>query len=149
MDARPLALVVQRYGKEIVGGSEALCRSVAEMLGSYRPVEVLTTCARDYMTWRNEYPAGDSLLNGVRVRRFTVDFERDQRFHDLLRTLLGGLPLTAYNQHKTLLRAGIGRSSHTQQMDFLRLQGPYSTPLWDFLGAHQADYAQILSLIHI
>ena len=149
MGERPLALVVQRYGKEIVGGSEALCRSVAEMLLPHRPVEVLTTCARDYMTWRNEYPAGDSLLNGVRVRRFPVDFERDQRFHELFGAMLGGLPLIAYNQHKALLRAGIGRSSHTQQMDFLRLQGPYSTPLWDFLGVHHEDYAQIVFFTYL
>ena len=149
MDARPLALVIHRYGKEIVGGSEALCRSVAEMLIPHQPVEVLTTCARDYMTWRNEYQAGDALLNGVRVRRFPVDFERDQRFNDLLRTMLGGLPLTAYNQHKALLRAGIGRSSYTQQMDFLRLQGPYSTPLLDFLGTHHDDYAQIIFFTYL
>jgi len=149
MDARPLALVVQRYGKEIVGGSEALCRSVAEMLIPHRPVEVLTTCARDYMTWRNEYPAGDSLLNGVLVRRFPVDFERDQRFHDLFGAMLGGLPLTAYNQHKALLRAGIGRSTHTQQMDFLRLQGPYSTPLCDFLGTYHDEYAQIIFFTYL
>jgi glycosyltransferase involved in cell wall biosynthesis len=149
MDNRPLALVVQRYGAEIVGGSEALCRSVAEMLSAYRPVEVLTTCARDYMTWRNEYPAGDSVLHGVHVRRFPVDFERGQRFHEVFGTMLGGLPLTAYNQHKALLRAEMGRSTHTQQMDFLRLQGPYSTPLWDFLGTHHDDYAQIIFFTYL
>jgi glycosyltransferase involved in cell wall biosynthesis len=149
MDEHPLALVVQRYGKEIVGGSEALCRSVAEMLVPYRPVQVLTTCARDYMTWRNEYPAGDSVLNGVHVRRFPVDFERGQRFHEVFGAMLGGLPMTAYNQHKALLRAEIGRTTQTQQMDFLRLQGPYSTPLWDFLGTHHDDYAQVIFFTYL
>jgi glycosyltransferase involved in cell wall biosynthesis len=149
MDDRPLALVVQRYGEEIVGGSEALCRSVAEMLIAHRPVEVLTTCARDYMTWRNAYPAGDSVLNGVRVRRFEVDFERDRRFHDLLGTMLGGLPLTTYNHHKTLLRAQMGRSTHTQQMNFMRLQGPYSTPLWNYLAAHHGTYAGIIFFTYL
>ena len=149
MDTSPLALVVQRYGAEIVGGSEALCRSVAEMLNQHRPVEVLTTCARDYMTWRNEYPAGDSVLNGVRVRRFPVDFERDRRFGDFFDGMLGWLPLTAYQQHKALVRAGIGRSLQPEQMDFLRRQGPYSTPLWHYLAAHHDDYAQIIFFTYL
>ena len=44
---------------------------------SKHDVEVLTTCARDYVTWRNEYPAGEERLGPVRVRRFEVSRERD------------------------------------------------------------------------
>jgi glycosyltransferase involved in cell wall biosynthesis len=42
-------------------------------------VEVVTTCARDYVTWRNERPAGVETINGIPVRRFPVDRERDPR----------------------------------------------------------------------
>ena len=149
MDDRPLALVVQRYGAEIVGGSEALCRSVAEMLAAHRPVEVLTTCARDYQTWRNEYPAGDSMLNGLRVRRFPVDFERHRRANEIMSGILGGLSLTDYSQYKEMLRAEIGRTSQSQQLDLLRLQGPYSTPLWDFLRTQHDNYAQIVFFTYL
>ena len=38
---------------------------------------VVTTCARDYVTWRNEWPAGVEPINGVPVRRFPVRRERD------------------------------------------------------------------------
>ncbi|HII90617.1 MAG TPA: glycosyltransferase family 4 protein, partial [Methanosarcina sp.] len=71
-----IALVVQRYGLEVNGGAEFHCRLLAEHLSKYCKVEVLTTCAVDYITWRNEYPAGVETLNGVRVRRFRVDYER-------------------------------------------------------------------------
>ena len=67
-----LACVVQRYGADIAGGSEAHCRAVAERLARHHSVTVLTSCARDYVTWANAYPPGDSLDNGVRVRRFAV-----------------------------------------------------------------------------
>ena len=149
IEQRPLALVVQRYGEEIVGGSEALCRAVAEFLAVHRPVEVLTTCARDYMSWRNEYPAGSTTLNGVLVRRFPVDFERDQRFHEVYGAMLGGLALTAYDQHKELLRAQMRRSSDAQQMEFLRLQGPYSTPLWDHLRSQNDGYDRIVFFTYL
>ncbi len=53
-----LALVVQRYGADINGGAELHARYIAERLARHAEVEVLTTCARDYITWRNELPAG-------------------------------------------------------------------------------------------
>jgi glycosyltransferase involved in cell wall biosynthesis len=71
-----LAVVVQRYGPDINGGAELHARYVAEHLSHHAEVEVLTTCARDYITWRNDLPSGEQQLNGVRVRRFSVRRER-------------------------------------------------------------------------
>ena len=77
-DERPeIAFVVQRYGEGITGGSESLARAVAERLaGEYR-ITVFTSCARDYVTWRNELPEGLERLGGVDVRRFPSESERD------------------------------------------------------------------------
>jgi glycosyltransferase involved in cell wall biosynthesis len=67
-----LAVVVQRYGADISGGAELHARYIAEHLARHAEVEVLTTCARDYVSWKNELPAGEDKVNGVRVRRFPV-----------------------------------------------------------------------------
>ncbi len=72
-----LGVVVQRYGADINGGAELHARYIAERLARKHEVEVLTTCAHDYVTWRNEYPAGEERLGPVRVRRFEVSRERD------------------------------------------------------------------------
>lgn len=69
---RRLAFVVQRYGREVLGGAEEHCRQVVERLAGRFAVEVFTTCARDYLTWRNAYPAGAELIGGVSVQRFPV-----------------------------------------------------------------------------
>lgn len=72
-----LAVVVQRYGADINGGAELHARYIAERLARQAQVEVLTTCAKDYITWANELPAGEQKINGVTVRRFAVTRPRD------------------------------------------------------------------------
>jgi glycosyltransferase involved in cell wall biosynthesis len=72
-----LAIVVQRYGADISGGAELHARYIAEHLAPHADVEVLTTCARDYITWRNELTPGLTDVHGIPVRRFPVARERN------------------------------------------------------------------------
>ena len=72
-----LAVVVQRYGQAINGGAELHARYVAEHLARHAAVDVLTTFASDYVTWRNEPLPAQEEINGVPVHRFPVDHERD------------------------------------------------------------------------
>lgn len=71
------ALVVQRYGNEVLGGAESLARRVAELLSPHVELTVLTTCALDYLSWTDHYPPGEQGVNGVRVLRFPVPEPRD------------------------------------------------------------------------
>ena len=81
-----LAIVVPRYGPQVLGGAETLARQFAEHLPPDEfAVTVLTTCARDLLTWRNEYPPGDSRINSVRVLRFPINHRhRDARLFQRL-----------------------------------------------------------------
>jgi len=72
-----VALVVQRYGPEVLGGAETLARRVSELLASSVDVTVLTTCAIDYLSWADVYPPGPTKVNGVSVIRFSVPRPRD------------------------------------------------------------------------
>jgi glycosyltransferase involved in cell wall biosynthesis len=111
-DRPALAIVVQRYGPEVTGGSEALARAVAERLAAQYRVTVLTTCALDYVSWRNELAAGTEIVGGVEVRRFPVEEERD---------------LGDFNRFsETLYGRPHGRED---EIDWLRRQGPYAPAL--------------------
>ena len=120
--ARPeVGFVIQRYGPGITGGSESLARAVAERLGADYRITVFTTCARDYVTWRNEWPAGEEEIAGVRVRRFPVDEERD---------------LEAFNRRSEEL---YGRArTRDEELAWLRQQGPYAPRLVEALKAEAA-----------
>ena len=61
-----------------VGGAETLLFNLASLAsGAGCDVEYVTTCAKSHYTWENEFPAGESVHEGIRVRRFPVNADRD------------------------------------------------------------------------
>ncbi len=74
---KKICFVVQRYGNEVNGGAEYLCRLYAERLTKYYDVTVLTSCAIDHVTWNNDYDEGTCEINQVNVHRFKVAEQRD------------------------------------------------------------------------
>jgi glycosyltransferase involved in cell wall biosynthesis len=86
---------VQRYGEEIVGGSESACRQFAEALVRHgHTVDVLTSCAKSYVDWENYYPSGTTVVNGVTVHRLPVTKPRTPEEFDWLHTQIQRHPKT-------------------------------------------------------
>jgi glycosyltransferase involved in cell wall biosynthesis len=127
-----LAIVVQRYGAEITGGSESLARALALRLAEDAEVVVFTSCARDYVSWRNELPAGEQLEGGVEVRRFPVEQERD---------------LEAFNRFSD----GLYDRAHadTAELEWLKLQGPDVPRLVQSLESERDRYDAVLFFTYL
>src|SRR3954470_6715742 len=133
-----LACVVHRFGADIAGGSEGHCRLIAEHLAAAHDVTVLTTCAKDHITWRNHYPPGESWHRPVtlnrgdgdgrlRVLRFPVARERDlHRFIDL----------------SDLIAAD--RATGEDEEAWFRENGPDAPELLAHLRTHGSDYDRVL-----
>jgi glycosyltransferase involved in cell wall biosynthesis len=118
-----IAFVVQRYGLEINGGAELHCRWVAEHMSKYMPVEVLTSCAHDYITWRNHYPESEEVINDIRVRRFPVTKpRRPEKFGRLQNYILE-------HEHR-----------EKDELAWLEEEGPTSPKLIHFIRKHESDY---------
>lgn len=80
MSNETIAIVPPRYGPQVMGGAESHARLLAEELSQRGwPIEVLTTCVLDHYTWANYFPPGEEIINGIKVRRFPVDENRDIR----------------------------------------------------------------------
>jgi glycosyltransferase involved in cell wall biosynthesis len=118
-----LAIVVQRYGADVNGGAELHARYVAEHLAPHAQVDVLTTCAHDYVTWRDAYPAGTEQIHGVPVHRFPVDRERDVK-------------LFARRSDRVFEQ----QHSYLDELKWLDAEGPASTPLHAHIRAHRTAY---------
>ena len=127
-----LAFVIQRYGAEVLGGSEQLCRLVAERLVAQHEVDVLTTCARDYVTWKNEYPEGADRVKGVTVRRFASARTRDIESFNTYSNWIFNNPHT-----------------HADEMEWLKQQGPWCPALTDFLRRNHQQYDVLIFFTYL
>ena len=127
-----IAFVVQRYGIEILGGSEYHCRLIAERMASRHDVDVLTTCARDYITWKNEYPAGGESVNRVTVRRFPNAHTRD---------------IDAFNHYSEWIFHN--PHSYADERSWLEQQGPWSPDLLDYLAGHAQSYDVVIFFTYL
>lgn len=118
-----IAFVVQRYGLEINGGAELHCRWIAEHMQQHWEIEVLTTKALDYITWKNHYTQSIEIINGVPVKRFPVTRTRNpEKFGRTQKFILE-------NEH-----------TEADEYRWLEEEGPYSPALIKYVQDHQHEY---------
>ena len=117
------AFVTARYGADIASGPDHACRVLAEQVSSRHDVDVLTTCARNPLTWKNEYSEGIDRVRGALVRRFAVSQARDEQ---------------AFSQFSTRVLAG--PRSRADELEWLRRTGPWSSGLIDFIRRQHKSY---------
>lgn len=134
MAKKKIALVNQRYGLEVNGGSEYYTRLIAERLAKDYDVEVLTSKALSYETWANHYKKNKEIINGVKVRRFKVVKERNETAMRLLGKLIAG---KAQLNKKFLCDL------------WVKAQGPQVPGLIDFIRTHKEEYAAIIFVTYL
>ncbi len=122
--SKKICFVVQRYGVEVNGGAELLCRQLAEhLLEKYQDVHVLTSKALEYTTWEDFYKEENEIVNGVKVHRFSVSHPRVQSEFNKIndRFMNGELP-------------------REEELEWLDRQGPAVPALIEYIREHKDDY---------
>lgn len=140
-----IAIVVQRYGRDINGGAELHARLLANALGTRYQVDVLTSRAHDYQTWAPELPAGEEWIDGVRVLRFDhpARNRRDKRHLPLRHKLRWVLRRWIERPGRPLTARPSGRDT-PDGLAYLCGAGPTMDGLMDHLRQHGGDYAALI-----
>jgi glycosyltransferase involved in cell wall biosynthesis len=118
-----LAFIVQRCGEDVIGGSEKICLEVAKRLSQNHDIEILTTCARDLMTWENSYDEGIVDCNGFKINRFKTETPRD--FQKFLKSC------------DKILQP---KHSIEDEEEWMKIQGPNCPTLFTFLKDNAKKY---------
>lgn len=120
-----VAFVVQRAGREVNGGAESLCLNLALHMAAHWKIEVLTTCALDYMTWANYYPAGFEVVGDIAFRRFPVSQERNVESFTKLCARYEIIPENI---------------ELNEAEEWMRAQGPWVPELFQYITHNRANY---------
>lgn len=124
-----VAVIVPRYGSEIVGGAETLARGFAEHVALRNwDVEVWTTCAQSHYTWENVLPSGLTEENGLKIRRFPAILQ-NQKDQIRLETRL----------------ASHGNLSVAEQYRWLEC-GVHSPDLYNHVAAYASTFDVVIAL---
>ena len=130
--AERIAIVTPRFSEGgTVGGAETLLNQLAgRAAADGRRVTLLTTCARDHFSWKNEWPAGRTRAGALDVIRFAVDERDAAAYHKLDAAMARGETLSA-DDEQTWIRNSVNCSSldahlreHGGEYDRI-LAGPY------------------------
>lgn len=119
-----IAIVNQRYGLEVNGGSEYYTRRIAEKISKNHDVEIITTKALDYNTWKNHYTQNEEIINGIKVKRFPVRFKRKKVWQKIVGVFL---------RFKIFNCKILGKL-------WVILQGPYTPKLTEYIKANRDNY---------
>ncbi len=130
---KKIAVINQRYGSEVNGGSEYYTKKLAEHLSEYYNVEVLTTTALNYDTWEPFYPTGVKIENGVYIRRFQVERTRNIILFKVINKLVQSFP-------------GINKILESL---WIKLQGPYCPQLIAYIREHKNHYDAFIFVTYL
>jgi len=121
------AFIAPRYGADVPAGPEHACRLLAEQISERHDVDVLTTTARDPVTWKNDYSEGVDRVRGALVRRFAVTQARDAN---------------AFRSFSERVFAAPG--ARPDELEWVRRAGPWSPGLIDHIKRQHRSYDALI-----
>lgn len=120
-----ILIITARFLEHASGGAEKLAYDYASILSESNDVTVCTSSAKDYVSWKNEFPKGETKENSIRILRFPVTQTRK---------------MSKMNQILSQCLEKGDSASDKDQWEFLKEQGPYCPDLINYVTEEQNSY---------
>ncbi len=151
---KSIAIVVQRAGEDIVGGSEGYALSMAKILSESFTVDVISTTAKDHVTWKNAYPVGLSRISDtLRIIRFPVEFDRGQYWFGLDRVMTKNITLDIFEAMPAPERSAFIEYERSLPLglveEWIKHEGPYSPGLLNYLSEQSDHYDYFIFMTYL
>lgn len=130
---KKIAIINQRYGVEVNGGSEYYTRILAERLKGYYEIDILTTKAKSYADWANEYECGEEVVNDITVKRFEVIHKRKVWKQKIL-----GKMITFFHMN-----------TESISKKWVEAQGPVCPDLIEYIRQNRDSYACFIFVTYL
>ena len=150
-----IAIVVQRYGKEIHGGAETHCRLLAIQLSKQYNVTILTTIAKEYTNWQSYFQEGITEEDNVNIHRFKnlpKGTKAELRFirHKITNRLWYHYVAKASGMYNWLSRKFAWFTvAEKDDIRWLTAQGPACPGLLEYIQLHKNDYEVFIFFSHL
>jgi len=143
-----VALVVPRFGEEVVGGSERLFLNYARLLSKKYKVEVITSAAQEYTTWMNQYPLGKTEFeDNITIYRFPSECRwrsiNTPDFWGQYGVPHPGADMLQLHYNKDVISA-IRNIPRYNAEKFIIEQGPYSKEMFQFMTWNHNKWKKVL-----
>ncbi len=139
-----IAVVVQRFGKEINGGAELHAKLLCDQLKKYYEVDVLTTCSTDYQTWKNNLLEGETIEDRILIKRFKSLSKNTHKTNKIFRKLAGKRRhhnfLRKINLFRVYKKLGLHYITKTDKKNWIEYQGPNCPDLIEYISKNESKY---------
>ena len=142
-----IAIVVQRFGTDIIGGAEAYALKVCEKLIIEKnwKIDVYTTNAKDYLTWKPEVFEKEVFHKNLKVFRFAAKFKKSKILFSLYKRFYLICQKYIFFSENKLNRFVL---SYLEKL-WILIQGPYCPSLIIQLKAKEHLYTKILFFTYL
>ena len=131
---KKIALVSPIFSPAISGGAEKHALNFAELLSDEYELEIVTTQALDYITWKNVIPESQEKYGSCLVRRFPVKQTRN---------------IKSFNRFHAKLINKLPNISDSEMSSWLKMQGPYCPALVEFINKNEKSYEVFIFMTYL
>jgi len=157
---KKIAIVIQRFDFDIVGGAEGYALNLAKILSEEHNVDIITSTSLEHTTWKNELKEGIEIHNNMKIIRFDSDFEKINTlitqgdiYPNLFHQLFDGYTNSPFQNFKKSIKEHIinriKKLPYGIFNDFIKYQGPFSQKLLKYIENKEDEYDTFIFMTYL